>query len=78
MQYLINSPANPNLDKLLEYAKTLGIEVSPLPALAKEKKFETESLLLQTKAERLDASVLHNDLSEEDIAHEIQAYRDGK
>jgi hypothetical protein len=38
MQYLINSPSNPKLDKLLAYAKELGIEVQPFTEKVNDKK----------------------------------------
>jgi hypothetical protein len=38
MQYLISSPPNPKLDKLLAYAKELGIEVYPFTEEVIDKK----------------------------------------
>jgi len=38
MQYLISSPPNPKLDKLLAYAKELGIEVQPFTEEVNDKK----------------------------------------
>lgn len=55
MQYLISSPPNPNLDKLLEYAKTLGIEVLPLPTPTKAKDFSFDSLRVTLSAETNEA-----------------------
>ncbi len=79
MQYLISSPPTPNLDKLLEYAKTLGIDVMPLPAPTKKRSFGFENLI--SKAQSLDWNELNKEMpdvemSEDEIMQEINAYRD--
>lgn len=67
MHYLIDSPQNPQLEMLLNYAKTLGIEVKPIEneeKMPKKMSFASLRLSLSTETnQQIDAEMnqIHND-----------------